>query len=334
MSRILRLELARPGLADNGTPVPVEVLDQIVETWPDVQDAPVILGHPPEHDRAPRFGSVLTVEKVRTREGDLYAGDVEFHDAMADAYEEGHFTRWSIQAKKRPSDGKYQLYSLGMLGGTPPALKKLRVLQMEGVELSDGDDVLTIELADPSAPHSPNPQDDPAPPVLDPKKTAKPADKTVPATSQAAVIDDVEEAVDDANTRQALAVAIDETPDALRARIAKLEADAARRGKVESDVLLERVAEAVAGQPLDVQAAAVELAEQLSGVGADGVISLSDGDKTLSTSAADGFLRFVKTLGLPVEAGLIELGDRPSKTKAAATETATPADGRKMARAI
>ena len=328
LPRRLRIELARPGLADNGTDVPVQALDEIVETFKDIEDAPIVLGHP-AHDRAPRFGSVLSVEKVRVRGGDLYAGDVELHDALADAYDEGHFTKWSIQAKKRPSDGKYQLYHLGFLGGTPAAVKRLKVLDMEGVELADGDDLLTIELADPSSPQPPDP---PAPPVATKTKTDTDKGAEVPASTDA-VLDDVETAAEKANARQAAAKTA-KTVEELEAEIAALKAGQLRAEKREAGLLVDQATEAVKGQPLDVQEAAVELADQLAGLGAAGTIELSDGDdKTVEASPAEGFLRFLRTLKSPVDVGVIDLGDVPS-ARAADADAPAPPSGRQLARSL
>lgn len=322
MPRRLRLELARPGIADNGTPVPKDKLDEIVETWSDVGDAPIVLGHPPKSDRVPRFGSVLTVEKVNVRGGEVYASDVELHDDLADAYDAGHFTKWSIQAKPRPTDGKMQLYSLGFLGAVPPALKQLRVLEMDGVELSDGDDVVEIVLSDPLAP---NPPDDPADPVATPKTDPK----KNPAPPVDDVIEEVEEDVKKKNEQQA------ETAEQRAARlereVAELKAGQARAEKREADQLVEQAEAAVEGQPLDVQEAAVELADQLAGLGTDDVLELSDGDKTTKASPAAAFVRFLKTLKAPVTPGVLELGDPPAPAKG---EDDTPVSGRRMARSI
>ena len=326
LPRKIRLELAKVGLADNGTPVRREILDEIVETFPSVGDAPAIIGHL-RSDKSPRFGSVKSAEKVGVRGGEVYASDVELHDVLADAYDEGFFPKWSLGAKRRPSDGKYILHHLAFLGAVPPAVKNLKVFEMDGVELGDDGDLVTIELSDPTAPPPTQPPDDPATPVA----TNKTDDTKTPATTEEVEKKIADEAAAE-NERQAKAPADGETLEQMKARVAKMEAELARREKREGEALVAQTKEAVRGQPLDVQAAAVELADRLVS-GAD-IIELSDGDGTVEATPAEGFLRFLKTLRPPVDAGVMDLGDLPARTKVNDDDRPAPASSRQVAQSI
>src|SRR5690606_18001459 len=142
---------------------------------------------------SPQFGRVTAVALEEDADGLVLVGDVELHDAMASAYREGFFTKWSIGAKRRPQDQKRYLHHLAFLGATPPAVTRLKTLKDLGaVELADGEelDLFTFsdpnpepamaakpkdpqdpkaQTPDPAAPAKPEPADDPKP---EPKEKA------------------------------------------------------------------------------------------------------------------------------------------------------------------
>lgn len=119
-------ELAKAGIfgsADNPIIVTEKDLREIAETFPDQKTAPVQFGHWADA-ASPRLGNVVSVS-YDEKEKSL-TGEIEEHDVLFDAVEQGFFPDVSIGAKKRASDGKMYLHHLAYLGEEPPAIKDLK----------------------------------------------------------------------------------------------------------------------------------------------------------------------------------------------------------------
>jgi len=123
----MRLVLGRAGLADNGKRLTSEIIQEVVETFAEVKEAPVTIGHT-YADYMPAFG---WVKKVWTDEDNsLLLGEVELIPPLKEFFQEGYFRKWSVGIRKRPKDGKHYLHHLAFLGAVPPAIKGLSVIKM------------------------------------------------------------------------------------------------------------------------------------------------------------------------------------------------------------
>ncbi len=81
-------ELAKPGIfgtADNPQIVTEKDLEEIAETFPDVQKAPVTFGHWPDPAR-PRLGNVIAVQW--NPETKVLTGTIEEQDELAKAVDD------------------------------------------------------------------------------------------------------------------------------------------------------------------------------------------------------------------------------------------------------
>ncbi len=127
-----RIQLARTGVfGQAGTPVTKKDLEEIVETFSG--DSPITLGHQLA-DYGPAFGQVTSVSLNEENGQPVLEGDIEIHQLLADAVEEGFYKKWSIGAPKRASDGKRYLHHLAFLGAVPPKVPGLKEL---AVNLAD-----------------------------------------------------------------------------------------------------------------------------------------------------------------------------------------------------
>ena len=125
------IELARPGtFGQAGTKVTLQDLKEITETFSG--SSPITLGHQLA-DWMPAFGKVLSVSLDTKDSSPALTGEIEMHDLLADAWDEGFFQGWSIGAPKGP-DGKRYLHHLAVLGAIPPKIQGLREL---GILMSD-----------------------------------------------------------------------------------------------------------------------------------------------------------------------------------------------------
>ncbi|MCF7952387.1 MAG: hypothetical protein K9L57_12185 [Spirochaetaceae bacterium] len=126
------LELARVGVHGlKGQSVSEQDLKEMVETF---SETPVTIGHRLA-DWMPAFGKVVSVSydgKSRS-----LAGVVELSDLLAEAMDQGLYSKWSIGAPRRAADGKRVLHHLAFLGAVPPAVKNLKIF--DTVNLSDVD---------------------------------------------------------------------------------------------------------------------------------------------------------------------------------------------------
>ena len=142
----MRIELAKVGLwgsTDNATPLTLEDLREVVETFPEVKEVPITIGHSLS-DWMPAFGWIKGLE-LDEEEGVLY-GDAELSDILKEAYEKGLYKKWSIGIRRRASDGKRYLHHVAFLGAVPPKIKDLKVVS---AFFSEGDpDEVWEELAE------------------------------------------------------------------------------------------------------------------------------------------------------------------------------------------
>lgn len=148
-------ELAKVGIfgsTDNPIVVTEKDLREIAETFPDQKTAPIQFGHWADA-ASPRLGNVVSVS-YDEKEKSL-TGEIEEHDVLHDAVEQGYFPDVSIGAKKRASDGKMYLHHLAYLGEQPPAIKDLKKsigealdkATPEKVAASDEDDFIQMPSA-------------------------------------------------------------------------------------------------------------------------------------------------------------------------------------------
>ncbi|HOV39895.1 MAG TPA: hypothetical protein PLG79_14340, partial [Spirochaetales bacterium] len=124
--KVRKRELAKPGIygtVDNPIVVNEKDLREIAETFPEIKKAPVSLnGHWPDPSK-PRLGNVISVTFDETAK--VLIGEVEEHDVLARAVDEGFFPDVSISGKRRAVDGKMYLHHVAYLGEEPPAIKDL-----------------------------------------------------------------------------------------------------------------------------------------------------------------------------------------------------------------
>lgn len=111
------------GSVDNPKLVLESDLQEIAETFPEIQKAPVQLGHWADAEQ-PRLGNVVSV--IYDQETKTLYGEIEEDDTLAQAVDDGYYPDVSIGAKQRASDGKMYLHHLAYLGEEAPAIKDLK----------------------------------------------------------------------------------------------------------------------------------------------------------------------------------------------------------------
>ncbi len=127
------LELATVGVHGlRGQRVTEQDLVEITQTFSG--SSPVTIGHKLA-DWMPAFGRVSSVSYDRNRK--TLKGVVELSDLLAEAYDAGLYSSWSIGAPRRAADGKRVLHHLAFLGAVPAAVKNLK--DLGAVNLSDFD---------------------------------------------------------------------------------------------------------------------------------------------------------------------------------------------------
>ena len=136
----MKVVLARVGLEDNGKHLTPEVVREVVETFSEVGEAPVVIGHQ-FADYMPAFGWVKSV--WANEDYTLLFGDVDLLPPLKDSYEEGYYRKWSVGIYRRSRDGKRYLHHLAFLGAVPPAIKGLSVIKM-----AEGGEGEVFEFAD------------------------------------------------------------------------------------------------------------------------------------------------------------------------------------------
>ena len=123
--KIRKRQIAKAGIfgsIENPTVVKESELDEIAETFPEIKRAPIKLGNHWSDDR-PRLGNVISV--TYDKKGKSLWAEIEEHDTLSQAVDEGYYPDVSIGAKQRASDGKMYLHHLAYLGNEPPAIKDL-----------------------------------------------------------------------------------------------------------------------------------------------------------------------------------------------------------------
>lgn len=138
-----RLELARTGqFGVDGTELTLKDLKEAVETFEGTP--PISIGHQmAKEDWFPRFGSILSVQLEEDEDGvnATLVGDVEMSEILAEAYDQGFYTGWSISLPQRGSDSKRYIHHLAFLGAMPPKIRDLKVIQelkkSESIDMSD-----------------------------------------------------------------------------------------------------------------------------------------------------------------------------------------------------
>jgi hypothetical protein len=118
-------ELAKVGIfgsKDNPQIVTEKDLQEIAETFPDVQRAPIKLGNHWSDDK-PRLAQVTSVSY--NPETKTLSGTIEENDVLSKAVDDGYYPDVSIGAKQRATDGKLYLNHVAYLGDEAPAVKDL-----------------------------------------------------------------------------------------------------------------------------------------------------------------------------------------------------------------
>ena len=144
---LIKLELAKVGVwgsKENATPLTPDDLREVAETFPEVKQAPITLGHTLA-DFMPAFGWIKEVSF--DEETGVLTGKAELSDLLSEAYEKGLYKRWSIGIRRRASDGKRYLHHVAFLGAVPPKIKDLRVLDGQ-VFFSEVPDEVWVEMAE------------------------------------------------------------------------------------------------------------------------------------------------------------------------------------------
>ena len=123
--KIRKRQIAKAGIfgsVDNPTIVKESELEEIAETFKEIHKAPIKLGNHWSDDR-PRLGNVISV--TYDKKNKALNAEIEEHDTLAQAVDDGYYPDVSIGAKQRASDGKMYLHHLAYLGNEPPAIKDL-----------------------------------------------------------------------------------------------------------------------------------------------------------------------------------------------------------------
>jgi regulator of replication initiation timing len=123
--RTRKREIARAGIygtEDNPKIITTKDIKEIVETFSDIQHAPIQFGHETK-SAMPRLGNVVSV--YSDHNGNSLYANIEEHDTLAAAVDQGFYPDVSIGAKQRAKDGKMYLHHLAYLGQEPPAIKDL-----------------------------------------------------------------------------------------------------------------------------------------------------------------------------------------------------------------
>jgi len=137
--RTRKREIARAGIygtADKPITISTKDIKEIVETFSDIQHAPIQFGHETKA-AIPRLGNVVSV--YSDHDGNSLYADIEEHDTLAAAVDEGFYPDVSIGAKQRAKDGKMYLHHLAYLGQEPPAIKDLIAEIKEPLEIATDD---------------------------------------------------------------------------------------------------------------------------------------------------------------------------------------------------
>lgn len=129
-------EIAKAGIfgsVENPVIVTEKDLLEMAETFPEVQKAPIVLGHTPD-PKSPRLGNVVSVSYDSQNKS--LSAEIEEDDTLYDSVEKGFYPDVSIGAKTRAQDGKRTLRHLAYLGEEPPAIKDLKKSVTEPLGIS------------------------------------------------------------------------------------------------------------------------------------------------------------------------------------------------------
>ena len=129
------------GSNENAQIVTQNDLQEIVESFTQMDSSPITLGHDFSAQN-PRLGDVVTLE---LQDGILY-GTMQEHDTLADAVEQGFFPDISIGAKRSAETGKLYLHHLAYLGEEPPAIKNLRSSIQQSLAALAASDIKDVRL--------------------------------------------------------------------------------------------------------------------------------------------------------------------------------------------
>ena len=120
------LELARVGEHRNGLSLSKADLEQVIRNFKDTR--PVTIGHI-KNGKEPKYGDVSRL----SIKGNKLLGDVSLLPEVEPLFKKGLYNKWSSGFKNNETIGTY-LHHLALLGGEPPAIEGLKV-----VDFNDGD---------------------------------------------------------------------------------------------------------------------------------------------------------------------------------------------------
>jgi len=115
------LELARVGNHRNGQYLTKTDLEQAIKNFKDTR--PVTIGHI-KNGKEPKYGDVKTL----SIKGNRLIGDVSLLPEVEPLFKKGLYNKWSSGFKKNNDIGTY-LHHLALLGGEPPAIEGLNVVE-------------------------------------------------------------------------------------------------------------------------------------------------------------------------------------------------------------
>ncbi len=127
----MKIELAKTGTW-NGTTINPRDLQDCVEMFNPNDRVPIIKGHDSTWDDSqPADGWINSVSV----EGEILIGEIELSEEMQAAFDAGQYQNWSVGMSYNETEGKWYLHHLAFLGGTPPKIKGLQVLEMSDKKL-------------------------------------------------------------------------------------------------------------------------------------------------------------------------------------------------------
>ncbi|SNZ07745.1 Phage capsid scaffolding protein (GPO) serine peptidase [Persephonella hydrogeniphila] len=116
--------LACEGIKRNGLELTPEIINQIVETFSDLNyKPPIVLGHISDYkDGDPAYGRVLSLKTVKQINGKTcLAGELKLSNYLQSLMNSGEYDGFSIGVKFDPETNKAYLHHLAVLGAYPPA---------------------------------------------------------------------------------------------------------------------------------------------------------------------------------------------------------------------
>ena len=119
----MEIILACEGIKRNGVELTAQIINQIVETFSELNyKPPIVLGHISEYNDGDRaYGRVLSVKTVKLADKVCLTGELKISEFLQGLINEGAYDGFSIGVKFDPETNKAYLHHLAVLGAYPPA---------------------------------------------------------------------------------------------------------------------------------------------------------------------------------------------------------------------